>query len=69
MPLRTVMAPQLSQAGASDWKSANSSLRAVFGPSAPFTSDAGAGQDLGADVGRGLRVSVAVGVNGRCYGH
>ena len=32
MPLRTVMAPQLSQAGASDWKSANCSLRAVLGP-------------------------------------
>ena len=26
------MAPQLSQAGASDWKSANCSLRAVLGP-------------------------------------
>src|SRR5438105_1707177 len=26
------MAPQLSHAGASDWKSANCSLRAVFGP-------------------------------------
>src|SRR4051812_37765317 len=27
-----VMLPQLSQAGASDWKSANCSLRAVLGP-------------------------------------
>ncbi len=32
MPARTVMLPQLSHAGASDWKSANCSLRAVFGP-------------------------------------
>jgi hypothetical protein len=38
LPARTVIAPQLSQAGASDWNSANSSLRAVMGPSAPFTS-------------------------------
>jgi hypothetical protein len=37
LPARTVIAPQLSQAGASDWNSANSSLRAVIGPSAPFT--------------------------------
>jgi hypothetical protein len=32
LPARTVIEPQLSQAGASDWKSANCSLRAVLGP-------------------------------------
>src|SRR3954453_2067181 len=32
LPALTVIAAQLSQAGASDWKSANCSLRAVLGP-------------------------------------
>ena len=66
MPARIVMLPQLSHAGASDWNSANCSLRAVVGP-ASLGMHAGAGQEGRTDfrvavVAVRVTVAIAVGV-------